>query len=95
MNYQPDLFDICANRHKDNEFSCTANAKTDKNRDRARILAYLTTVRDATCDEVEVALGLNHQTCSARFSELKMSGDIWATTKRPTRSGCMAQAWRA
>lgn len=42
----------------------------------------------ATCDEVEVALGLRHQTASARCYELKHMGWIYETNdRRPTRSG--------
>lgn len=91
---QPDLFDICARNHRGNECSVQANRATNKNKDRARILAYLSTVVDATCDELEMALAMNHQTCSARMSELKMDGCIQPTTKRLTRTGCPAQAWK-
>lgn len=86
--------DICGNRHKGNENSTAANATTNKGRDRTRILEYLDSVDDATCDETEVALGMNHQTCSARFSELKRDKKIEAVTKRKTRSGCAATAWK-
>lgn len=42
----------------------------------------------ATCDEVEIALGISHQTCSARFKDLKDAGRFIQTEdKRPTRSG--------
>jgi len=90
---QPELFDICERNHGGDECSKEANLVTDKSRDKARIVAYLTTVPDATCDEAETALGMNHQTCSARFSELKLAGAIVSTSKRPTRTGCMAKAW--
>jgi hypothetical protein len=90
----PDLFDICANRHRGNECSKNANRVTCKAKDRLRIVEYLRTVTDATCDEVEVALEMNHQTCSARFSEMKERGWIVPTVKRATRTGCPAQAWR-
>jgi predicted ArsR family transcriptional regulator len=90
---EPDLFDICSRRHGGNPMSQAANRHTAKGRDRSRIIAHLRTVPNATCDEVEQALGMNHQTCSARFSELKMEGAIYPVTKRPTRTGCNAQAW--
>lgn len=86
-------FDICENKHKGNPLSKRANLLTKKNQDRARIKEYLKTVLDATCEETEIALGLHRSTCSARFSELKGSDEIVATTKRRTRTGCMAQAW--
>ena len=41
-----------------------------------------------TCDEAEVALGLSHQTCSARFNELVGRSEIVDSgNRRPTRSG--------
>jgi hypothetical protein len=90
----PDLFDICARNHRGNECSKQANRVTSKSIARQLILAYLHAVTDATCDEVEVAQEINHQTCSARFSELKREGIIVPTVKRATRTGCKAQAWR-
>jgi hypothetical protein len=49
----------------------------------------------ATCDELEVALGLTHQTCSARVNELMRARAIIGTGKRPTRSGRKARVWCA
>ena len=89
-----DLFDICARNHGGNECSKQANRVTAKAKDRNRIIAHLLFGTDATCDEVEIALEMNHQTCSARFSELKREGIIVPTVKRATRTGCKAQAWR-
>ena len=86
--------DICAGNHGGDDNSVAANARTGKQRDRTLILTYLTMVADATCDEVELALGMNHQTCSARFSELKRDRLVEATVKRPTRTSCKAQAWK-
>lgn len=41
----------------------------------------------AICDEAEEALGLKHQTCSARFRELEQAGRLTKTEdKRKTRS---------
>lgn len=52
-------------------------------------------VAGMTCDEAEAILNLKHQTCSARFAELKKSRlIIHDGTKRPTRSGRAAKAWR-
>lgn len=47
-----------------------------------------------TCDEVEVATGLKHQTASARIRELALLGVIQENGKRPTRSGRNAVIWR-
>ncbi len=42
----------------------------------------------ATCDEIEQALGLRHQTASARCRELVLSGHLIRTDRRrKTRSG--------
>lgn len=44
--------------------------------------------RGATVDEIEVALGLSHQTVSARVTEAKADGDlVLSGERRPTRSG--------
>lgn len=39
--------------------------------------------RGATCDEIEVALNLRHQTASARLRELQLSG--WVLTNKDIR----------
>lgn len=88
------LFDICANNHGGDALSKAANIKTDKAKDKSAILKFLSSVSDATCDEVEQHTGLTHQTCSARMSELKRTHSILATVKRATRTGSKAQAWR-
>jgi hypothetical protein len=55
-----------------------------------------------TCDEAEVALGMPHQTCSARFRDLakseppfivKKKGFDGSDLKRDTRSGRAAFVW--
>lgn len=91
-----ELWDICENRHGGNPESEGANvaAASGKHRDRSIILQHLDQVGDATCDEVEVALGMRHQTCSARFSELKARGEIVAVGKRVTRTGCKATVYK-
>jgi len=50
----------------------------------------------ATCDEVEVALELRHQTASARVRELALGGLIFDTgRRRQTRSGRAARVYCA
>lgn len=45
-------------------------------------------VRGATCDEIEVATGLSHQTASARMRGLTIKGAVQPNGEmRPTRSG--------
>lgn len=49
-----------------------------------------------TCDEVEVAMGLRHQTASARIRELVLKGSIIDSgRRRRTRSGREATIWIA
>lgn len=86
--------DICANRHGGNAESVAANRGTNKKRDAARILAALEYIGACACDEVEVLLCMSHQTCSARFADLKKAGLIEPTNRRKTRSGRWAMAWR-
>lgn len=48
----------------------------------------------ATCDEIEVALGLKHQTASARVYDLRNAERICNSGKtRATRSGCQATVY--
>lgn len=47
-----------------------------------------------TCDEIEQAFGLRHQTASARLRELELSGHLRKTDQRRTRSGRMARVYR-
>lgn len=50
--------------------------------------------RGATCDEIEMALDLRHQTASARVRELVLGGLIFDTGKRRiTRSGRGARVY--
>lgn len=88
--------DITRNYHKGNPQSVEANKRTDKERDAARIYAYVFSLGmyGATSDEVDVALwgGVAHQTASARFSEMKRDGDLVPIgTFRKTRKNCNAE----
>jgi len=50
----------------------------------------------ATCDELEQAFGISHQTASARCRELNMTGKIYdSEQRRPTRTGRKAIVWNA
>lgn len=49
--------------------------------------------RGRTCYEVEQALWIKHQTCSARFAELKRAGLISATGQRRRTDGGTAKVW--
>lgn len=66
--------------------------------DRARILDYLRSrgIDGASCDETERALGMSHQTCSARFRDLSRPGVeeiVPSGEVRPTASGRRAMVW--
>jgi DNA adenine methylase len=63
---------------------------------RARVLVEIRERAEtgATCDEVEVYLGLKHQTASARIRELVLDNDIVDSARRRlTRSGHKAVVW--
>jgi hypothetical protein len=64
---------------------------------RQLIRSYVATQpHGATCDEVEVALSMRHQTASARIRELAQEGSLSDTgDRRPTRSGAAARIYRA
>lgn len=59
-----------------------------------RILSYLSSA-PSTCDEVEVALTLTHQSASAAINLLMNAGAVVAVGKRKTRSGRSARVWEA
>jgi DNA adenine methylase len=62
---------------------------------RARVLVEIRERCGATCDEVEEALDLRHQTASARVNELCSDGKIVDSgERRKTRSGRAAIVWR-
>lgn len=90
--------DICRNYHGGNPESDEANLATRKAKDAARIIIYLLSHDGGlTCDELEDALGLQHQTCSARCAELKRDKivirkpmDSEHYERRLTRNGCWA-----
>lgn len=71
-------------------------ARFTRTGDQRRVLQYVyeSAGMGATCDEAEVALGLSHQTASARFNDLMRAGLIarggW---QRPTRTGNKAHVY--
>ncbi len=84
--------DITANYHGGNEASVEAHQSISSESAaslRQKVLRLISSEqhRGATSDEAEQALGLSHQSCSARFTELKALGRIVAQGKRTTRSG--------
>lgn len=91
---QESLFDVCENYHGGNANSVDAFKKASGSASalRAEIFRYLVQQgsKGATCDEIEVALGIAHQTCSARCADLKREGAVYEYGKRKTRTGSNA-----
>ncbi len=83
------LFDICRRKHGGNAQSEGANmsVSSSKHVQRSQILGEIQARGGATCDELEQALALSHQTCSARCSELLKEGAVKRIGVRMTRSG--------
>lgn len=93
---QLSLFDICANNHGGNAESKDAHASLSgvSTQLRDQVFSFIQSCgsRGATCDEIEISLGLSHQTASARCSELKERKLVRIGEKRKTRSGRSAAA---
>jgi hypothetical protein len=82
--------DITRNYHGGHPLSEIANQTTNKSRDALRIIRYVATcgARGSTSDQCEEAIGMQHQTCSARFSDLKKAGVLLLNgERRQTRRG--------
>lgn len=90
--------DICRNNHGGNPESEAANVVTNKERDRGRVIEFISSrgLYGTTCDSLEQRLGISHQTASARCSDLLKDGIIMRKPvpgmpdkyeKRPTRTG--------
>ncbi len=82
----------------DTSEEAAASMTGQRSRIRIAIMAYF--VRQgaigATCDEVELQLGLSHQTASARIREMSLARVIVdsVTERRRTRSGRRARVYK-
>lgn len=90
--------DITAGRHGGNRESTEAHLSVKEHAGALRILVvrfiYRQKALGATCDEVERALMLSHQTASARITEAKARAEIIASgERRTTRSGRKAAVY--
>ncbi len=84
--------DITRHFHGGNAESVAAHASIvpTKAALRARVVEYVRSRGEhgATVDEIELGLGLSHQTASARATEAKAGGELVTSgVRRPTRSG--------
>lgn len=89
------LFDICRNYHRGNAESEAANGRVHGKKEamQQRILAFIRSMGldGATCDQIEIALDMAHQTASARVSELKkLRLIVDSGSRRETRTGSKA-----
>ena len=85
-------------KNSDTSVAAAESMRGETSRLRALVLAVIRQNGEtgATCDEVELATGLRHQTASARVNELMNRGQIVDTEqRRRTRSGRFATVWRA
>src|SRR4051794_1264922 len=91
--------DITRNYHKGDPYSAEAFeslTSQDKERDKIRIRGLMLNTdpkRGITCDEAEDILDMSHQTCSARFSDMKKDNELMKVSERETRTGRKAGAW--
>lgn len=99
---QGDLFDVTKNFHNGADTSKAAFQSTTKESRayvRGKVLYEIGVMTElqggATCDEVENITGTNHQSCSARITELVIEGKIRDTgERRKTRSGRTARVYK-
>ena len=94
LKEQLNIFDVCRNNHGGNENSEAANRTISgaKISLRQQILNYIRRQgrHGATCEQIEEALNMSHQTVSARCSELKAKKQVVSIGKTKTKSGCTA-----
>ncbi len=107
-HYQPSLFadtqgggrypDSPGHNFRDTSVSAAEAMKPKAAAIRLRLLAELQLRggTGATCDELEQAFGMSHQTVSARLREMNLKGTILDSgARRKTRSGRAAIVWHA
>ena len=98
MNGQEDLFSTPYAKGSDTSKEAAESMTPHVGRLAHQVLGYIVRqgIRGATCDEIEEALDLRHQTASARVNELMNRGMIVDRGyRRKTRSGRRATVWEA
>ena len=103
MTSQPSLFpdqpvktDICENFHGGNKLSELANDQIQPHKDsiKDKIVRFVKSrFEGATCEEIEIALALRHQTASARLTELKKENRVLMSSVRRTSTGSFAAVY--
>lgn len=93
---EPELDDICRNKHGGNQESEEANTAIDSNKAAVRLKIYEYALargeRGITADEVAAEWGTTHNHVAPRISELKRAHFLIPIKKRrPTRAGCSAR----
>jgi hypothetical protein len=95
---QTSLFDALPSNGTPTSNAAALSSREKAKADRLRILEYIRSrgLDGATCDEIEVALSMSHQTASARMTGLKEDRDIETLGEvRKTRTGNRAIAYVA
>ena len=77
-----------------NSVEAFESVKADVGTMRTKVLD-LVSQSPVTCDEIEAALGMSHQTASARLTELFQAGKVVRTGRRLTRSRRSAWVYEA
>ena len=91
--------DICRGKHggaETSELAFSTTPSAHRERCRATVLERVAAAGQIglTCDELETLTGMQHQTCSARVTELLAEKRIHFTTaRRKTRSGKSARVY--
>jgi hypothetical protein len=86
--------DITARYHGGDEMSAAAFEQTPAQSrllDRNRIATSLRHDGPATCQQLEDRIGLSHESCSARISEMRKDGTVVTVGEAVNRSGRKAR----
>lgn len=96
MSNQLDIFDTPPHVHQRTSYEAALQTKPRREGKKARILAFIEKRGrvGATCDEIEIYLGIKHQTASARIRDLYLDKKIEDSGReRKTTSGSPATVW--
>ena len=98
-NGRPESDDITASHHGGNRYSEEANEHVSPHKATQRYLVLRMVAEYSpygiSSDGVEAITGMPHQTCGARFTELKADGLIYKVGTGLTRQGCKCALYAA